>query len=203
MTTCWCIEESLWSQHIIIYLLLLQIVEPRWGWRWLLVLSSVPCLVVLLFYKIAPESPRYLSAKGRWKEAQNVLEKAAELNRIKLPSGTLVSDDQMWNMDESLPPAEDTYLLSSSTKKTHEPKRISHTPSLLSLFSRKFIRTTLLLWFLYFRNTFSYYGIILLTSELSSGKNKCGPVSLHLERDASLYIDVFVTNLAGSNAYLT
>ncbi|CAI9098982.1 OLC1v1035725C1 [Oldenlandia corymbosa var. corymbosa] len=191
------IFSSFWTIGSISEALLAWIVMPRWGWRWLLVLSAVPYFIVLLFYKLAPESPRYLSLKGRLKEAQNVLEQAAELNQIKLPRGSLVSD-QMLNTEEDLPPAEETHLLSSTKKETYECKRISTSPSLLSLFSRKFFRTTLLLWFLFFGTTFSYYGVILLTSELSSRKKTCGRVSFYLETSqaSNLYVDVFVTSLA-------
>lgn len=160
-------------------------------------LSSVPYFVVLLFYKFVPESPRYLCAKGRLKEAHDILEKAAQLNRMKLPSDTLVSD-QVQNLDEGFSTAEETQLLSSSQKEVHEPTKICRSPTLLSLFSQKYFRTTLLLWFLFFGNTFSYYGVILLTSQLSSVENKCLPATFHSvgSQDASLYINVFLTSLA-------
>ncbi|KAL3533176.1 hypothetical protein ACH5RR_006697 [Cinchona calisaya] len=190
------IFSSFWTVGTICEASLAWIVMPRWGWRWLLILSSVPYFVVLLFYKLAPESPRYLCAKGRLREANNVLEKAAEINQMRLPSGILVSD-QVHNGDDNFSPVEETYPLSSPRKDIYKPKRQSPS-SFVLLFSHKFIRTTLLLWFLYFGNTFSYYGIILLTSELSSGKNKCGLITLHSEgsQDASLYMDVFITSLA-------
>jgi hypothetical protein len=69
--------------------------------------------------------------------------------------------------------------------------------SFLMLFSSKLIRTTLLLWELLFGNVFSYYGIILLTSELSSGQSRCGSNLLKSENPDSLYINVFISNLAG------
>lgn len=51
---------------------------------------------------------------------------------------------------------------------------------------------------MYFGNTFSYYGIVLLTSELSSEQRKCISRAVLAEnvQDSSLYIDVFITNLA-------
>ena len=163
-------------------------------------LSSVPYFLVLLFYKCVPESPRYLSAKGRLKEAHEILEKAAQLNRMKLPSDTLVSD-QVQNLDEGLSLVEETQLLSSSQNELLEPRNRCRPPTLLSLFSQKYIRTTLLLWFLYFANTFSYYGVILLTSQLSSMVNKCGSITFLSvgSQDSRLYINVFLTSLAGRN----
>ncbi|KAF3966767.1 hypothetical protein CMV_009158 [Castanea mollissima] len=66
------------------------------------------------------------------------------------------------------------------------------------LFSSNLTRTILLLWTFYFGNVFSYYGIISLTSELSSSESKCGSTAWQSEglQDASLYIDVFITSLA-------
>ncbi|XP_027065556.2 organic cation/carnitine transporter 7 [Coffea arabica] len=189
--------SSFWTVGTIFEASLAWIVMPRWGWRWLLVLSSVPYFLVLLFYKCVPESPRYLSAKGRLKEAHEILEKAAQLNGMELPSDTLVSD-QVKNLDEGLSLVGETQLLSSSQNELLEPRNRCRPPTLLSLFSQKYIRTTLLLWFLYFANTFSYYGVILLTSQLSSMVNKCGSITFLSvgSQDSRLYINVFLTSLA-------
>lgn len=174
-------------------ILSLQIVLPRLGWRWLLVLSSLPSFVLLLFNGVIPESPRYLCMKRRTTEAHDILHKGAILNRRELPPGMLVSY-RITELDEELASSEDTQLL-SSTRENSETRSLS----MFVIFSPKLIRTTLLLWVLYFGNTFSYYGIILLTSELSGGKSNCSSTTLHSKstEDASLYLDVFVTSLAG------
>ena len=77
--------------------------------------------VLLLFYSLAPESPRYLCVKGNTTDAHRILEKIAQLNKKKLPSGLLVStitDRQ----DEEFAPKEDVPLLSSTRKNTEEKK---------------------------------------------------------------------------------
>ncbi|KAL9153858.1 hypothetical protein ABFS82_10G075600 [Erythranthe guttata] len=178
--------SSFWTVGTILEAALAWIVVPSFGWRWLLALSSVPSFIVLVLYCLAPESPRFLCAKGRINEARNILEKAASVNRKLLPSGILVSDQRQ---DDS----ENTSLLSPRTDNAK-----SGSSSLLILFSRKLIRTNLLLWLLFFGNTFSYYGIVLLTSELSSDQSKCGGIALHSQKsqNSSLYTDVFVTSLA-------
>lgn len=171
---------------------------PTFGWRWLVALSSGPSFIVLLLYGLVPESPRFLCMKGRTNEARNILEKAASLNRTALQTGTLVSD-HMQDDNNEFAASENTPLLSPRMDQTDKYK--GSPSSLFVLFSRKLIRTNLLLWFLYFGNTFSYYGIVLLTSELSSDQSKCTTITLHSEnsQNASLYIDVFVTSLAGNN----
>ncbi|KAK3016012.1 hypothetical protein RJ639_006736 [Escallonia herrerae] len=171
------------------------IIMPRLSWRWLLALSSLPSFCVLIFYGLAPESPRYLCTKGRITEAHKILEKGAILNRKELPPGILASG-QIAESDDELASSEETDLLSLTRKETQVSQASS--PAWFMIFSSKLIRTTLLLWFLFFGNTFSYYGIILLTSELSSEQNKCSGIASisKIKQDASLYIDVFVTSLA-------
>ncbi|XP_059635756.1 organic cation/carnitine transporter 7-like [Cornus florida] len=189
------IFSTFWTLGTIFEAALAWIVMPRLGWRWLLALSSAPSFALLLFYGLTLESPRYLYTKGRTAEAQDVLEKVALLNRTNLPPGELVSA-QITKLEEESVLLEDTHLRSSTRKKIKDSKKSPS--SLFQLFSTKLITTTLLLWLIYFCNTFSYYGIILLTSELSSGKSKCSSIPLPSEKiqDASLYVDVFVTTLA-------
>ncbi|KAL5578993.1 hypothetical protein UlMin_011435 [Ulmus minor] len=129
-----------WTLGSIFEASLAWIVMPRLNWRWLLALSSLPSFALLLFFSVVPESPRYLSL----------------LNRAKLPSGRLVSDQ---TLDFN---SIDTSLLISSTQCS----------SISPLFSSHLIRTTLLLWVFYFGNSFLYYGIKLLTFELSASSSK-------------------------------
>lgn len=169
-------------------------VMPRLNWRWLLALSSVPSFAVLLLYGLAPETPKYLCTAGNMADAAHVLEKMAQRNGTNLPSGMLLSDETATPDEEVIIP-EHTPLLSSTVNK-------SGSSSFLMLLSSELIRTTLLLWFLFFGNSFVYYGVILLTSELNSEEARCGSTLLLLEhaQDASLYVNVFITSLAGKNA---
>lgn len=170
---------------------------PRLNWRWLLAVSSVPSFMALLFYSPTPESPSwYLCTKGRITNAQKILEKIARENQKSLPSGMLVCDQSI-GLDEEYAPSEDNSLLCPIEKKPNVLR--AGFSALLVLFSSKLIRTTLSLWLLFFGNAFSYYGIVLLTSELSSGQSKCRhSIGLHSEKikGSSLYVDVFITSLA-------
>ncbi|KAJ0021400.1 hypothetical protein Pint_32417 [Pistacia integerrima] len=86
------IFSAFWSVGTVLEAALAWLVMPRRGWRWLLALSSLPSLLLLLFYRMTPESPRYLCLKGRTAEARLILEKIAKINGTPLPSGDLVSD---------------------------------------------------------------------------------------------------------------
>ncbi|MED6188496.1 Organic cation/carnitine transporter 7 [Stylosanthes scabra] len=173
---------------------------PKLGWRWLLALSSLPTSILLLFYKVTPESPRYLCLKGRTTEAVSILEKIARINGKELPSGILVSDNHI-DLYEIGNPTEDTNLLSEGKNDVEPPEGgVSHlggVSSILMLLSPKLARSTLLLWAVFFGNAFSYYGLVLLTSELNSGHSKCVPH--HLEKGKSpdvSYKDVFIASFA-------
>ncbi|KAK6147519.1 hypothetical protein DH2020_018431 [Rehmannia glutinosa] len=173
-------------------LAIVMIVIPRLGWRWLLALSSVPCLAAFVFYFLTIESPRYLYLNDKIADAHNVLKKMATINKSELPSGMLVSHQV--SEDEELSPSEDAQLLSIRKWKINIPKPVS---PLFTLLSSSLVKTTLLLWVVYFGNSFVYYGVVLMTSELSSGQSKCGAIALHSSKtDSSLYRNVFITSLA-------
>ncbi|KAL6656802.1 hypothetical protein ACP70R_004582 [Stipagrostis hirtigluma subsp. patula] len=66
------------------------------------------------------------------------------------------------------------------------------------LFSRSLVRSTLVLWFVYIAYCIAYYGIVLLTSELSNAERRCAYVGIHLrlEKDDRLYKDILLTSFA-------
>ncbi|KAI3496298.1 hypothetical protein L1887_38655 [Cichorium endivia] len=175
---------TFWTVGTIIEASLAWSIMPTFGWRWLLGVSAVPSLLMLLFYGHVPESPRYLCTKGRLTEARYILDKGATLNQRDLPTGMLVSD-QIHKADNDC----------HSSKTMDVQRSVS---SISMLLSPKLITTTLPLWFLYFGNTFSYYGIVLLTSQLSISKGECGVLASQPEsiKEWSLYTNVFLTSLA-------
>jgi hypothetical protein len=175
---------------------------PKFGWRWLLSLSSIPSFLLLLFYAITPESPRFLCMKGRTTEAVDVLEKMARLNNVQLPSGRLVSDKNI-ELDEVSGSSESTTLLSGAEESDNlsedQGSDFGGIKSVGKLLAPKLIRATLLLWMAFFGNAFAYYGIVLLTSELSNGNRICAKEdveSVH-STNASLYKNVFISSFAG------
>lgn len=136
---------------------------------------------------------------GRIAEAHDILKKMATINKTELPSGKLVSE-KMSNLNDDLTPSEDTQLLFTREQETDTVK--SGYSSIFTIFSPSLVKTTLLLWVVYFGNSFSYYGVVLMTSELSSGESKCHTIvsPSNLLTDSSLYINVFITSFAGITA---
>ncbi|XP_060189693.1 organic cation/carnitine transporter 7-like [Lycium barbarum] len=176
------ISTGFWTTGTILEAILALIVMPRLGWKWLLALSSIPSFAALLLFVFTVESPRYLCAIGRTRDACDILKKIAMVNKTQLPPGKLVSSQQT---EELLSPGKNKI---SSLK--------SGFSSLLVLLSPTLRRNTLLLWVVYGGNSFSYYGIILLTSLFSSGQCQHSAIALHTNNDQSLYTNVLINSLA-------
>ena len=168
---------------------------PRLGWRWLLALSALPSSLLLLLYRVTPESPRYLCMVGRKSDALAILEKIARVNGRKLPSGVLVTDNQVELLDKS---SEDTKLIPSTKNDLDVGSRKSGISLLIMLLSPELVRSTLLLWMVFFGNAFAYYGLVLLTTELNNNHNRCEQKGSHSVNQQEVnYRDIFITSFAG------
>jgi Sugar (and other) transporter len=167
---------------------------PLFGWRWLVALSSLPSFLLLVFFKSTSESPRYLFKEDKTDEAMLVLKKIALMNETSLPPGVLGSN----YLKEDYASSSNVELSESSP--LIKTKGRNGLKVFLNLLSPKLVRFTLLLWLVFFGNAFGYYGVVLLTSELSGRTGKCNSnltKQIHLQNDASLYRDVFLTSIAG------
>ncbi|CAM8951218.1 unnamed protein product [Rhodiola kirilowii] len=197
----WMVVFSVfWTVGTVLEASLAWLIMPTLGWRWLLALSALPSSLLLIFYRIAPESPRYLCTQGRISEARAILEKVARMNNTELPSGNLVSDHPAEQHDHTSP-SEGTHLISpkhsGSVSLSNDDCMTEGISSILTLLSPKLMKTTILLWVVFFANAFSYYGLVLLTTELSTGRDHCLPTTLQSEKLRDIrYKDVFITSFA-------
>jgi MFS family permease len=152
------------------------LVMPTLGWRWLLGLSSLPLLVFFMFCYWLPESARFDLTSGRPEKALKTLEQISSDNKAPLPAGSLGLVKQQ--------------------------KR----GEFITLLSPEHRRTTLTLWFIWFANAFSYYGIVLLTTEMFQSGNACKISDAKAEQikpfcylkclQAEDYVDVLKTTVA-------
>ncbi|KAF2309178.1 hypothetical protein GH714_001057 [Hevea brasiliensis] len=195
------IFQAFWTIGAILEAALAWIIMPRLGWRWLLALSALPSLLLFIFYSLTPESPRYLCLKGRKNDALRILEKISKLNGKELPPGVLVTDHEIELQERRLPPGDghrdDDDVIIPPPPPRWKDSDLGAFRSLLMLLSPKLIRSTLLLWVVFFGNAFSYYGLVLLTTELNNGNNKCNPNEMQSQKSGSVnYKDVFITSFA-------
>lgn len=141
---CVVLTNLFWSLGACLEVLLAIFIMPTLGWRWLLGFSSLPLLVFAVFCAWLPESARFHLASGRADLAHETLKRIAADNRVSLPEGRLA--------------AVKTDLKRGQFK---------------DLLSKEHRYTTLVLWFIWFANAFSYYGIVLLTTEMFQIGNAC------------------------------
>ncbi|KAK5900919.1 hypothetical protein CgunFtcFv8_025839 [Champsocephalus gunnari] len=132
-----------WAIGSVFEVLLALLIMPTLGWRWLLFFSSFPMAVFLCFCHWLPESARFHLLMGKTGKAMETLARIAKDNGKPMPKRKLVGNQQ------------------------NERGRIK------DLFTPQYRKTTLLLWFIWFANGFSYYGIVLLTTELFQAGPLC------------------------------
>ncbi|CAK5006901.1 unnamed protein product [Meloidogyne enterolobii] len=122
------------------------VMSAGWGWRWLLLLSSLPLALFSISCLWLPESARYLVAAGRPDLAISSLQRIAKLNGRSLPPGRLIEGNKA---------------------------TINARGKLTDLFSPTLAGTTFRLWILWTVNAFCYYGIVLLTTVLFQSGDEC------------------------------
>uniref|UniRef100_A0A3P8VIE7 Synaptic vesicle 2-related protein n=1 Tax=Cynoglossus semilaevis TaxID=244447 RepID=A0A3P8VIE7_CYNSE len=142
--TCILLIEIFWALGTVFEVLLAILVMPTLGWRWLLGLSTIPLFIFAILCFWLPESARYDMLTGNQEKALATLKRIATENGAPMPLGKLVAARQ-----------EDR-------------------GKIRDLFSSNLRWTTVLLWFIWFANAFSYYGLVLLTTELFQEGGACG-----------------------------
>jgi len=121
--------ESFWALGTIVAAGLAWLIVPRLGWRWLLGISALPGLVIFFIRRYVPESPRYLFVSGQAQKARQVLEQVARENNVPLPEGEL------------------------------KPSPAAPKGRIKDLWVPSLLRTTLILWVIWFMMSLGYYGV--------------------------------------------
>ncbi|XP_063050292.1 synaptic vesicle 2-related protein [Engraulis encrasicolus] len=154
--TCILLIEIFWAFGTVFEVLLAIMVMPTLGWRWLLAFSTLPLCLFAVLCFWLPESARYDVLTGNQEKALNTLKRIAKENNVPMPLGKLIAARQ------------------------EERGKIR------DLFSPDLRLTTILLWFIWFSNAFSYYGLVLLTTELFQEGDTCGELRASKEAVCSL-----------------
>ncbi|MDR2721430.1 MAG: MFS transporter [Coriobacteriaceae bacterium] len=140
------ILESFWAWGWIVAALVAYLAIPVFGWRIAFFIGAVPALFAAVIRFAVPESPRYLEMRGKHAEADTLV-RAMELQAGVVTEKNLAVSDV------------------SSAESVVE-KREPFLASLKSLFSGEHLRSTLVLWVLWFGINLGYYGFVLWTPSL-------------------------------------
>ncbi|RUS77365.1 hypothetical protein EGW08_014879 [Elysia chlorotica] len=115
-------------------------------WRYLVAAMSFPALLFISYIWIIPESPRWLISRGKYDQAEKVLQKIAKSNKRQIPEGLL----------------EDTFKEEKNSDTKKEAAKVWR------LFSHRILLfRTLIIAFNRFALDLTYYGISLNIGHLS------------------------------------
>ena len=132
----------------------------------------------------------------RISDATLVLERIAVTNQAALPPGVLTYNREI-EVDHSSVTCEIDHLLPAREKECTDDNLMSSksgsVAAFRSLLSRNLRRSTLLLWFVFYANTFAYYGIVLLTSQLSDVNRGCASGLRYVCEGIYSYIHQYTT----------
>ena len=82
--------QAFWTIGALTEAALAWAILPSLGWRYLLGISTIPFVILLLFFPFLSESPRFLALKGKQLRAERVLARIAKWNGKELPVGKLM-----------------------------------------------------------------------------------------------------------------
>lgn len=131
--------ESFWAWGWIAASLVAYLLIPFYGWRMAFWIGAVPAIFAAYLRKSVPESPRYLEAVGKIAEADALV-------RIMEQQAGITNE------------------LGCHEQETEEIKKVY--VSFRDLWSKKYIRSTIVLWIIWFGINFGYYGFVLWTPSL-------------------------------------
>lgn len=111
------------------------------GWRIALVITALPIFMFIIWRRTLPESPLWLESKGRYKEADEAM------TRIELAAEN--------SLKYKLPKPEKN----ASAPSIIEEKKFKK-DSFLTLFSKKYIKRTIMLWIVWFSLIYTNFGFL-------------------------------------------
>lgn len=146
---CSILLSFFWPVGACLEVALAMFVMPTLGWRYLLGFTSIPLFIFGFFCFGLPESARYYMTVNQPEKAVKILERVAKANKTEMPEGTV------------------------------EPLKVqAKAGKFMDLLSKEHRKNTIIIWLIWFSSAFSYYGIVLLTTELFERGGMCESSSI-------------------------
>jgi MFS transporter, putative metabolite:H+ symporter len=156
-----------------------------YGWRLSLLITAVPILLVIYWRKNLPESPRWLESKGRLEEANQIMtniEKKVEMytgKKLPKPSMKIVN------------------------------KGGQEKGNFLTLWKKPFIKSTIMLWILWFSIVFAFYGFftwlptLLFNEGYEISKSFLFSIIIYLAQIPGYFTGAYLNDLIGRKKVIT
>ena len=138
------LNQSFWAFGVLFTVCLAWITLEKLNWRWLLIISSLPWIIILYFVYKLPKSVRWLYSKGQYHEAQELILNAAKING---------SIDKFEN--KSLQRNNEILTQIDDGQKNGKWGDI---------FNRKYFKTSVLVYISFTMFYFGYYGIAFIST---------------------------------------
>jgi putative MFS transporter len=139
--------ESFWAWGSVLAALIGYLVIPRFGWQVAFLIGALPAFYAFVLRRAVPESVRYLVAKGRYREAEAVVEEVERTSRTGEPaSGRAGAETES-----------PVHGFAGSPAREGGEAPVS----LAALFAPAYLTRTVVLWTMWATMNFSYYGIFL------------------------------------------
>lgn len=121
---------------------------PKFGWQGMFFIEALPALLFILIWKYLPESPIWLESKGRYEEADRIMQDIED--KVKNSTG------------KPLPPVVDIKAVTAHDKVEKK--------SLMDLVNRQYLPRIIVCSILFFSSMAAYYGFQLWLSTLLVAK---------------------------------
>ncbi|XP_054158733.1 organic cation transporter protein-like [Oppia nitens] len=155
------------------------------NFRHLLLATSIPETIWLVWLIVIPESPRWLLANGQLGRAEREIKRALRLN--KLSDNCLDSQPSIELSKIDVTNSDDDNSDEITIKSNNDNNNNRHKPRFYDIFMLPNLRrTTLIMYFTWFVNSFVYYGISLNIGDFGG----------------NLFINFFVAGLIEFPSYL-
>jgi OCT family organic cation transporter-like MFS transporter 4/5 len=130
-------------------------------WTSLQLAISVPCCLLVSYYWFIPESPRWLIQAGRFKEALEILKKAATTNKKTLPP-----DDELLQIIQDMDGKKDVVEEASEDKTLSEKVREAFKEMEMLVATPQMRKRTINIFFSWLVVAMVYYGLSFNTKNI-------------------------------------